>query len=143
MLLSAFTLPRLSASLGLPGYVSALALITAGYGLFQAANNTAVMTHGGAEQRGLVSGQLNLSRNLGLITGASFMGALFSRGAATSDFSALAPQAAYAGLTLAFSVAGAFVLTALVIAVRSSTAAQRRSPERTHHGLEDEQWPGS
>ena len=126
MLLGAFTLPRLSASLGLPGYVSALAFITAGYALFQAANNTAVMTHGSAEQRGLVSGLLNLSRNLGLITGASFMGAIFSRGAATSDLTALAPQAAYSGLTLAFSVAGAFVLTALIIALRSSAAAQRR-----------------
>ena len=34
----------LSASVGLPGYVGALAVITSGYALFQAANNTAVMT---------------------------------------------------------------------------------------------------
>ena len=36
------------------------------------------MTGVRADQRGVTSGMLNLSRNLGLITGASVMGAVFS-----------------------------------------------------------------
>ena len=86
MAVGAFVLPVLSSRLAVPGYVGALAVITSGFALFQAANNTAVMTASSADQRGLVSGLLNLSRNLGLITGASFMGAVFAFGAATSDF---------------------------------------------------------
>lgn len=128
MALGAFALPALSARLGLPGYVGALAVITSGYALFQAANNTAVMTRSSADQRGLVSGLLNLSRNLGLITGASFMGAVFALGAGASDFTSLAPQAAASGLAAAFAVAGGFVLTALLIAVRSNVATRRAEP---------------
>lgn len=128
MALGAFALPALSARLGLPGYVGALAAITSGYALFQAANNTAVMTRSSADERGLVSGLLNLSRNLGLITGASFMGAVFALGAGASDFTSLAPQAAASGLAAAFAVAGGFVLTALLIAVRSNVATRRPEP---------------
>lgn len=130
MALGALALPVLSASVGLPGYVGALAVITSGYALFQAANNTAVMTRSSADQRGLVSGLLNLSRNLGLITGASFMGAVFSLGAGASDFTSLAPQAATSGLAAAFAVAGGFVLTALLIAVRSTVGTRRAEPVR-------------
>lgn len=125
MTLGAFALPALSASVGLPGYVGALAVITAGYALFQAANNTAVMTGSSADQRGLVSGLLNLSRNLGLITGASLMGAAFALGAGVSDFTALAPQAAASGLAAAFAIAAGFVLAALLIGVRSTVATRR------------------
>lgn len=125
MVLGAVALPALSASVGLPGYVGALAVTTAGYALFQAANNTAVMTGSSTDQRGLVSGLLNLSRNLGLITGASLMGAAFVLGAGVSDFTTLAPQAAASGLAAAFAIAAGFVLAALLIAVRSTAATRR------------------
>ena len=127
MAVGAFVLPVLSSRLAVPGYVGALAIITSGFALFQAANNTAVMTASSADQRGLVSGLLNLSRNLGLITGASFMGAVFAFGAATSDFKTLAPQAAASGLTVTFAVAGGFVVAALLVAIVAS-AALRRTP---------------
>ena len=42
-------------------------------------------------QRGVVSGLLNLSRNLGLITGASVMGAVFALGSASTDIAAARP----------------------------------------------------
>ncbi|MBS0599376.1 MAG: MFS transporter, partial [Proteobacteria bacterium] len=77
-----------------------------------------------------VSGLLNLSRNLGLITGASFMGAVFALGAGASDFTSLAPQAATSGLAAAFAVAGGFVLAALLIAARSIVATRRAEPLR-------------
>ena len=74
-------LPMLPTRFGVPGYIVPLVVITAGYALFQAANNTAVMTNVRPDQRGVISGMLNLSRNLGLITGASVMGAVFALGA--------------------------------------------------------------
>lgn len=74
-------LALLPASLGIPGYVAPIMLLTASYALFQAANNTAVTGDIVPDQRGVISGMLNLSRNLGLDTGASVMGAVFAAGA--------------------------------------------------------------
>ena len=53
-------------------------VLTVGYALFQTANNTAVMRDVIADQRGVVAGLLSLSRNPGLVTGASAMGAVFA-----------------------------------------------------------------
>jgi len=69
------------------GYVFPLALLTTGYALFQAANNSAVMAACDSARRGAVSGLLALSRNLGLAAGASLIGMLF---AATSMRTAFA-----------------------------------------------------
>ena len=86
-------LSLLPASLGLPGYLGAIAVMTAGYGLFQTANNTVVMSGANARLRGVTSGMLNLSRNLGLVTGASAMGAVFALASATSDVAGAHPEA--------------------------------------------------
>jgi MFS family permease len=107
---------------GIPGYILPLVLTTASYALFQAANNTAVMTAIAAGERGLVSGVLNLSRNLGLVTGASAMGAVFALGAAAPDLAHAAPDAAATGMRLAFATAAGLMLAALAIAA----AARRR-----------------
>ncbi len=96
------------ATLGIPGYIVPMVVITVGYALFQTANNTAVMKDVPPDQRGVVSGMLNLSRNLGLVTGASFMGAVF---AAT-------------GMRITFAVASILIVAALAIAGRSA----RKSP---------------
>ena len=71
-------------SQGVSGSV-AVGLVGIGLGraLFQAANNTAVMTNIRPDQRGVISGILSLSRNLGLITGASAMGTVFALASAT------------------------------------------------------------
>ncbi len=78
-----FLLSMMPATLGIPGYIAPIVVITAGYALFQTANNTAVMTDVRPDQRGVISGMLNLARNLGLITGASVMGAVFALASAT------------------------------------------------------------
>jgi MFS family permease len=121
------TLPFASAAWGVAGYASALALITAGYAAFQAANNTAVMTHASAGQRGLVSGLLNLSRNLGLVTGASAMGAVFLAGASTPHLADASPQALTAGLRLSFLMAAGLVATAGLIVLAAGTANGREA----------------
>lgn len=102
---------------GVAGYVASLATITAGYAHFQAAGNTAVMNGAAAERRGLVSALLALARNLGLVTGASLMGALFALGAGGIALLGLAPGSA-SGLQLTFAVAAAAAGIALVVAGR-------------------------
>ncbi len=75
------------------GYIAPIVVVTAGYALFQTANNTAVMTDISPDRRGVISGMLNLSRNLGLITGASVMGAVFAFASATTDITTARPEA--------------------------------------------------
>jgi EmrB/QacA subfamily drug resistance transporter len=115
------------AKFGIPGYVAPLVVITAGYALFQAANNTAVMTTIQADQRGVMSGMLNLSRNLGLITGASVMGAVFALASGTTGIATTPPETVAAGMRTTFAVAAALIVLALVIAVGSRAVVQRRS----------------
>lgn len=124
MALGCSTLPLLPTASGVPGYIVPLLVITAGYALFQAANNTAVMGNISAQQRGVVSGLLNLSRNLGLLTGAAVMGAVFALGAATTAVTTAQPEAVASGMRITFAVAALLVLVALAIAVVSHAAAR-------------------
>jgi len=102
-----------------------------GYARFQAANNTAVMTNIRPDQRGVISGMLNLSRNLGLITGASVMGAVFALASATIDITTARPEAIATGMRITFAVAAILILVALTIAVgtyrRAAVCAARRA----------------
>jgi len=118
-------LPMLPTRFGIPGYIAPLVVITAGYALFQAANNTAVMTSIGPDQRGVTSGILNLSRNLGLITGASVMGIVFALGSATTNIMTARPEAVAAGMRITFAVAAALMVLGLAIAVGSRTLSRR------------------
>jgi MFS family permease len=125
MLTGSVLLPVLPTGLGVPGYIAPLVLITAGYALFQAANNTAVMANIRPDQRGVISGLLNLSRNLGLITGASLMGALFALGAAVGSSLTAQAQAVVAGMRLTFAVAAGLIVVALAIAAVSQVFSMR------------------
>ncbi|QOD81130.1 MFS transporter [Chromobacterium haemolyticum] len=115
----ALALALLPSSLGLAGYLLPLALITAAYALFQAANNTQALTGAAARQRGLVSGLLNLSRNLGLISGASLMGAVFAAASGAADIAVAAPPQVAAGTRVAFGLAAALMLAALLASARA------------------------
>lgn len=116
MTAGAVGLSLLSALFGLAGYIAAIVVLTPGYQLFQAANNAAVMTGVPADRRGVTSGLLNLSRNLGLITGASLMGAIFTLAAGTRDTTVAGAAAVAAGMQATFAVAAVLVLAALVLA---------------------------
>ncbi|MFI2948015.1 MFS transporter [Serratia nematodiphila] len=98
---------------GVLGYVAPIALLTAGYALFQVANNTMLMKDLFPERRGLIAGMVNLSRNLGAITGASAMGALFYL--ASQQVAGTAAAAAY-GMRVTYGVAALLALAALLIA---------------------------
>lgn len=96
--------------MGLAGYIAAIAILTSGYQMFQAANNTMVMAKVSAERRGEISGLLALSRNLGLILGASVMGSIFSLGVGSSAISEADPVAIADGMRLVFVIAGASII---------------------------------
>ena len=125
MALGCTVLAMLPTRFGVTGYIAPLVVITAGYALFQAANNTAVMTAIRPDQRGVTSGILNLSRNLGLITGASVMGAVFAFGAGASDITAARPGDLAIGMRITFAVAAGLIVVALAFA-----AGARRSTLR-------------
>lgn len=115
MLLGLGLLVLLPVRLGLAGYLLPIALVTGGYALFQAANNSLLLLDAPAAQRGLAAGLLSLSRNLGLISGAAAMGAVFAR---ASRGGALEHAAAAAqGMRVTFGVAAVLVLLALLVAL--------------------------
>lgn len=111
---------------GVAGYVAAVAVVTADYALFQAANNTSVTADARPDQRGVISGMLSLSRNLGLITGASAMGAVFALASATTDVAVASPQAVAAGMQATFAVAALLIFVALGIMMASRVLAMGR-----------------
>ncbi|MEU4213249.1 MFS transporter [Streptomyces sp. NPDC026206] len=117
------------ATLGISGYIAPIVVITAGYAVFQTANNTAVMTDVRPDQRGVTSGMLNLSRNLGLITGTSVMGAVFALASATSDVATARSEAVATGMRGTFAVAAILIVVALAIAVGSRALSRRASSE--------------
>ena len=130
---SSFTMAALPETLGIPGYVGPLVVLAAGYALFQTANNTAVMANVKAGERGVVSGLLTLARNIGLITGASAMGAVY---AAASGGVAMAarPLASATGMRITYMVAGALAFVALAIALRTCVSSPNRCGPRRGNG---------
>ncbi len=125
MATGSLALSVLPAIFGIAGYIAAIAILTPGYQLFQAANNTTVMMDIDPDQRGVISGMLNLSRNLGLITGASFMGAVFALASGTIAITAARPEAVAAGTRVTFAVAAVLIVVALAVAIGSRAFAKR------------------
>ena len=116
----------LPAVLGVPGYVVGLVFLAPGYQMFQAANNSAVMGRAAAAQQGVTSSLLNLSRNLGLIIGASLMGSLFARAGGAAGTAAGDSAVTGSAATLTFATAGGLVMVAALIAALGSLLALRR-----------------
>jgi MFS family permease len=123
---------------GVPGYALAIACMAAGYGAFQTANNLAVMSGIESGARGVTSALLTLSRNLGLITGASVMAALFAVGAGVPDITLASAAATSQGMRMTFAAAAVTIVAALVVACLAVWRTPRSSPAnpaaRTHSG---------
>lgn len=116
MAVGASLVAALPASLGVAGYAGPLVVLTAGYSLFQTANNAAVLTGVPPDQRGVIAGLLGLSRNLGLVTGASVLGAVFALATRATDVATAPREAVAAGTRVTFAVAAALVILALAVA---------------------------
>lgn len=121
----ALLLAFLPNGIGVVGYVLSIIVLTPGYQLFQAANNTAALASIPKDRRGTVSGLLGLSRNIGLISGASAMGAVFAFGVGSEELTRATPLAIASGMRLTFLVAGAMMLAAIAVAFGHRQAAPR------------------
>ena len=115
----AFLFAFLPNMMGISGYVLAIIVLTPGYQLFQAANNTGTLMSIPKERQGTVSGLLNLSRNTGAILGAAGLGAIFASGVGTAELAQASSSAIASGMQLTFLVAGGMMVCAIVVA-RSS-----------------------
>jgi MFS family permease len=111
----------LATSLDAIGYIAAVGLVTTGYALFQAAANTAILKGVPADRRGVTSGLMGLARNLGLITGASIMGAVF---AASSGGPGASSHTTAAATGTAFMVAAMLAALATGLALRTIAATK-------------------
>ncbi|WP_306153810.1 MFS transporter [Roseovarius sp. MMSF_3281] len=114
---------------GVGGYVAALMALTPAFQMFLAANNTAVMSGASPEQRGRLSGLLGLSRNLGLMTGASAMSSLFVALMGTGDAAEAEKVEVAQAFTMTFVAAAAVALIALAIGVWSNSTRRRGAPD--------------
>ncbi len=110
-----------------PGYLVALVLITPGFQLFLAANNTAVMLEAADRHKGMVSGLLGLSRNLGFMVGASLLPLLFTSVLGGRGVAASSAQAIGKAFSATFLVAAGLCVLAIVLA-HVGTAARRAMP---------------
>ena len=119
MAAGAFVLSMLPTTLGIPGYIAPIVVVTAGYALFQTANNTAVMADISPDQRGVISGLLNLSRNLGLISGASAMGAVFALASAANGVAT--------GMQITFAFAAVLLAVAMAVVLAQSLPRRQRT----------------
>ena len=120
----AFLLAFVPNMMGVVGYLLSIIVLTPGYQLFQAANNTAALADVPKERRGTVSGALNLSRNIGLIAGAWLMGTVFAFGVGTGEFTNATASAIAAGMRLTFLLAGGMMLVAIWIVFGSYRPAK-------------------
>ncbi|KQN55639.1 MFS transporter [Erwinia sp. Leaf53] len=119
-LLLAFT----GAAGGVAGYLLAIMILTPGYQLCQVANNSAVLAEVPDNQRGTVSGLLNLSRNLGLIAGASLPGALFAWATGSAVLATAGAEPVVVGMRLTFLTVGVMLTLTLLSTLRKAAGRQ-------------------
>jgi len=113
------------ATFGVPGYFTPIVVLTPGYTVFQMANNAAVRMDVHQDQRSVISGMLNLTRNLGLITGVSVLGSFFAHPAEMSDIAVALPEDIAIGMRTTFTVAETLIVIALDAAITSDTRTVR------------------
>lgn len=123
MIVGTLALALLPAWWGLPGYITGTVLLAPGYQLFLAANNTGVLSATPAERRGAASGLLGLSRNLGLVTGASVLAALFAAASGSPETVAASPEALTSALRITFLATAALLVAATLLALATGRRA--------------------
>jgi MFS family permease len=115
MLVGCSALWLLPTSAGVADYLLGIVVTTAGYSLFQTGNNSFVLERAPANGRGLVSGLLNLFRNLGLITGASAMASIFAAAMAGASPASAPADLVAAAMRTTFAAGTVLILIALAL----------------------------
>ncbi|WP_337007202.1 MULTISPECIES: hypothetical protein [unclassified Microbacterium] len=102
--------------------------------MFLAANNTGILSATPAERRGAASGLLGLSRNLGLVTGASVLAALFAAASGVAEVAQASPEALTSALRVTFLATAALLVAATLLAVATghrTSKSRRAMPQAT------------
>jgi Na+/melibiose symporter-like transporter len=120
MALGGALLALLPSAAAIPGYVVPLVVMTSGYATFQTANNTAALA-GARDRRGVVAGLLTLSRNVGQITGASAMGAVFLHATGATALASASREAIAAGMRGTLAAATLLIASALALMLLART----------------------
>jgi MFS family permease len=111
----AMVLALMPTAAGVAGYVGGIIGLTCSYALFQTANQVVLIKPTPVEERGMVSALLTLSRNLGLLTGASLMGTVFALAANRPDIATAGTDAVVAGFRAVFALATGLVISAIAV----------------------------
>jgi len=101
-----FCMSTITPSANIVGYLWRIGIIALGLNFFKTPNNTVVMEIAQADQRGLLSGFLSLSRILGQITGTTVMGVIFAVLSGVSNISKInsSPQSITYGFDKVFLI---------------------------------------
>ena len=105
----------LPVSAGSVGYIVPLTFMTSGYAMFQTANNASVLTRPDSSHRGVAGGLLSLSRNVGQITGASMMSAVFLHATGANTVALASADAVASGLRATMLVDAVLLLAVLAV----------------------------
>ncbi len=105
-------------SWGVQGYLACLLVTTFGYATFSSSNNSGVMQKARCEKTGEVAGLLYLSRNIGLLFGATLMSTVFAWAARTAIYEQIPPDLNARGLNVSYGVAVILVVLALIARLR-------------------------
>lgn len=114
MTIGVFCFAYLPVLFGVYGYIVALLVMTPGRQFFLTSNNSYVLNSVDEQEKGLASGILNLTKNLGLMTGASLMTGLFALQLKNTAVAQATPQQLGAALSGTFTLAGAAIGISLV-----------------------------
>lgn len=114
MSLGALCFAYLPVLFGVYGYIAALLVMTPGRQFFLNANNTYVMNSVCEKDKGLASGLLNLTKNLGLMTGASVLTAVFSAALQNTAMAEATPAQLGFALNTSFTLSAAVLVLSLI-----------------------------
>ncbi|WDE07057.1 MFS transporter [Thalassomonas viridans] len=117
IMFAAISMTLLKVTYGLLGYLVCLITMAIGYATFLSTNNTLIMTATSSRIRGSVSGILNLSRNLGLLTGASLMSTVFALVSGITDINTANSHKIELGLHAVYQLAIVFLAVAIIVQI--------------------------
>lgn len=119
MIIVLICMAYLPVQIGITGYILSLVMLTPCFQLFLAANNTAIMNAAPEDQRGIVSGLMGLSRNLGFMTGASVMATIFISSLGQQDLIHATVSSVDSAFTVTLLTAAGLALISLIITLVS------------------------
>ena len=111
----------LAQQLTLWSYILLMVFVTIGYALFQTANNTALILMLEPKRKGLMTGLLNLSRNIGLINGTVLMSSIFAYSTGRQNlasFSESSTASVIHGFSWCFSITALLMGISLLISLK-------------------------